>query len=269
MAKTRLRKRFLDIVNDLVQSGRATITTREVRDSLDLSAAAASNLLSRIVAEGLLDRVAKGRYVIRPIGSWGTRAASEDTALAVAALFAHREHRIAYRSALAHHELISHPSRTVQVASVDQVTTSEVSGRPLHVILEKPETIEVGAIEAGHDARVSDIERALLDAARRPHFVGGLSVVAEALENASDVLNVDRILKHADSLDLDAAVRHLGSIAHLRAIDNVSAALQQTEHAATPLPADPRATSPVSWSDPQWGVVWSSTGIDSVRGTAT
>jgi hypothetical protein len=44
-----------------------------------------------------------------------TRPASQDIALAVAAVFGSEPHRIAYRSALDHHGLRSHPARTIQV----------------------------------------------------------------------------------------------------------------------------------------------------------
>jgi len=93
-------------------------------------------MLSRLVAPGLVDRLARGRYAIRPIGALGTRAASEDVALAVAATFDRQPHRIAYRSALDHHGLIDHPSREIIVALDRSTSTKHVSGRRLRTVLE-------------------------------------------------------------------------------------------------------------------------------------
>jgi predicted transcriptional regulator of viral defense system len=113
-------------------------------------------MLSRLVTHGLVDRVARGRYAIRPIGALGTRAASEDVALAVAAAFGRRPHRIAYRSALDHHGLIDHPSREIIVALDRSTSTKHVSGRRLRTVLESPHRIGIGTVPAGHGAQELD-----------------------------------------------------------------------------------------------------------------
>src|SRR4029450_6332918 len=77
------------------------------------SPTATANLLKRLASKGLIDRVRRGRYVIRRLGVLGTPAPSEDIAIAVAAVFGGRPHRIAYRSSLDEHDLISHPSRVI------------------------------------------------------------------------------------------------------------------------------------------------------------
>lgn len=264
MKNTR-RRELLNLLDDQVRRGRSDITTREVRTKLGLSASSTSNLLTRMVEEGLLDRVTYGHYVVRPLGSLKTSAAAEDMALAVGAAFHTRLHRIAYRSALAYHELITQPVRVIQVAIANKASTRSLSGRTLDLILESTRTIHVGAIDAGHGASVSDVERALLDAARRNDLIGELPVVAEALEAASDSINIDQLIEYAERLDLVYALRRLGSIANLRNVQSVREDLRGVhDDSWGPLPADPRATSPIVWRDPEWGIEWSSTGFDSV-----
>ncbi|HVB53574.1 MAG TPA: MarR family transcriptional regulator, partial [Candidatus Acidoferrales bacterium] len=62
-------KRSLKVLDRLAVEGRTAFTTAEVRSALKLSPQATSNLLSRLAVEGLVDRVAGGRYVLRPIGA--------------------------------------------------------------------------------------------------------------------------------------------------------------------------------------------------------
>src|SRR5712691_671254 len=108
--------RYIELLDELAVKGKETFTTRDVEELGQLSPQAASNLLTRLVDRGLVDRVARGRYALRPFGALGTRAAAEDIALAVGAGFAGKAHRIAYRSALDWHGLLDHPARQIVVA---------------------------------------------------------------------------------------------------------------------------------------------------------
>jgi predicted transcriptional regulator of viral defense system len=87
-----MRRDVLDLLDDLAAEERVAITTAEVRRRLEMSEQSASNLMTRLVEAGFLDRVARGIFAPRPLGQLGTRAASEDIALAVAAAFATEPH---------------------------------------------------------------------------------------------------------------------------------------------------------------------------------
>lgn len=259
-------KTALDLLNRLVAAGRSAFTSAEVSGGLGLSASSTTNLLTRLVHDGLVDRVARGHYVIRPIGRLGTSAAAEEVALAVGAVFSTRPHRIAYRSALAHHGLILHPARVIQVACPGLVRIGELSGRKLQVVSESPDTIDVGAVDAGHGARVSNLERALLDSARRLQLVGGLDVIAAALEAGALTMDVELLVDQAQKIDASAALRRLASVARvLGLVDMADGLVASVEVPAKPLPADPAEPRPATWTDSQAGVVWSSTALDTVR----
>lgn len=256
------------MLNRLVAAGREAFTSAEAAELLNISPQSTSNLLTRLVNQGLVDRVAQGHYVIRPIGRLGTSAAAEETALAVAAVFSERPHRIGYRSALAHHGLLVHPTRIIQVACPDLVRIAELSGRPLQVVKEKPSIVDVGAVDAGHGARVSDIERALIDGARRVELVGGLAVLSEALETAAADLDIQAIRDCAEKLDESAALRRLSSIARVLNIEELADQLVADAHVgAGQLLANPTVKSPTHWTDTAAGVIWSSTDLDTVRRT--
>jgi predicted transcriptional regulator of viral defense system len=218
--------RQLALVNTLVAEGRPDFTFREAQSLLSASPSATANALHGLTQKGLVDRVARGRYAVRPIGSLGTSAISEDLALAVAAAFEGRLHRIAYRSALSELGLLTHPVRTVFVACEEQVRFSKVSGRPLRVAIERPQTIHVEADAVERSWR-STLERALFECAMRIDLAGGAERLAEALAKGAREADADRITKLACDFGPrgSAAVRRLASLA--RALD-------------LPLPLDPK-----------------------------
>jgi len=249
-----MRQNVLDLLDDLAAQERGGITTAEVRERLAMSEQSASNLMSRLVRAGFLDRVARGVFAPRPLGQLGTRAASEDVALAVAAAFVDEPHRVAFRSALDHHGLLVHPARTVQVALPRRVKLQRISGRRLRAIHESSQTIATGSEPAGHGAAVSCLERALLESAARPTLVGGWTIVASALTNAR--VDSAKLTALASELDAGPAVRRLGSLSEVLGLDQVAAALIPPAGDARVLPLDPQAPSEDSWTDERWRVRW-------------
>jgi predicted transcriptional regulator of viral defense system len=249
---TRLQLKPLD---DRLAAGKTTLTSRELREELKISPSAASNLLARWRRAGLVDRVARGRYAIRQLGLLGTRASSEDVALAVAALVGGRAHRIAYHSALDFHGLLTRPVRTVQVASPHRFTSSVISGRPLTVVLERADTIGLGTEPAGYGAIVSGLERTLLDAATRPDLVGGYFPLAEALTASN--FAATRLLDLAQQLDAAPALRRIGSLADRLEIAGLAGKLKPLAPPQWDLDLDPgfREASG-AFRDSAWRIRW-------------
>src|SRR6266851_6986609 len=101
--------RQLELIDTLLAEGREEFTFEEAQVALGRSPTATANALRRLTEKGLLDRLTRGHYAIRPLGSLGTSTAAADLALAVGAAFEGREHRIGYLSALSELGLLSHP----------------------------------------------------------------------------------------------------------------------------------------------------------------
>lgn len=246
----------LELLDELAATGRETFESKDVQELGGLSPQAATNLLSRLVANGLLDRVARGRYALRPVGSLGTRAASEDIALAVAATFGRRPHRIAYRSALDFHGLLEHPSRQIIVVLEKPTSLTSLSGRRLRSVIETSRRIKVGSIPAGHGAFVSSVERAILESASRPELAGGTSAFASALAAAAD-LDIEEVARLARALGTRAGLQRLGTLADALGLDDLSARLAPYAYRAPWTALDPDSDEAhIDWSDDAWRVRW-------------
>ena len=249
---TRITLKPLD---DRLAVGKTTLMSRELREELGLSPSGTSNLLTRWQRAGLVDRVARGRYAIRQIGLLGTRASSEDVALAVAALVGGRAHRIAYHSALDFHGLLTRPVRTVQIASPHRFASAVISGRPLKAIFARADTVEIGVEPAGFGAFASNLERALLDAAARPDLVGGYFPLAEAL--AASRPDVARLRDLAEQLDASPALRRIGSLADRLELAGLAGKLEPLAPPNWDLDLDPglREMSG-AFRDSKWRIRW-------------
>ena len=253
--RTEGRPTGLRLLDELVSVGLTQFTSADVASRLGRSPAATGNLLSRLVRDGLLDRVRRGHYAIRQLGTLGTVAAAENVLLAVSAGFAHVPHRVAYRTALDQLDLLAHPSRTIQVALAKPTRSETLSGRRLAVVQESDAALGVGA-KRQDGVCISDLERALLDAAARPDLVGGASVLAEAIAAASSKgVDAGRLMTYARALSWGPALRRIGSIADTLKIAGLAERLEPLAKPTSDIDLEPgHETS--SYRDSKWWVRW-------------
>jgi len=246
----------LRLADQFAADGQLTFTFADAVERTGLSRPATANLLRRMASNGLVDNVRRGHYVTRQLGVLGTAAAAEDIALAVSAAFSRQEHRIAYRSALYEHGLITHPSRNIQVAAARRTRVTTLSGRPLRVVVEPIRMIGVGATPLG-PSMVSDLERTLLDAAARPDNVGGPAVLAEALVASGRRASPERLQYYAERLSLTAALRRLGSLSDRLEVPGLAGQLEPILAPKGDIDLEPRDSGPTRWRDAVWRVRWS------------
>src|SRR5262245_18607703 len=158
--RSKERRTGLKLLDELMSEGLMQFTSAQAAARLDRSAAATGNLLRRLVRDGLVDRVRRGHYAIRQLGTLGTTATAESVLLSVAAGFGDVRHRVAYRTALDKLDLLAHASRSIQVALTRPTRSETLSGRRLTVVQELEETLGVGAKQED-GVFISDLERAL------------------------------------------------------------------------------------------------------------
>ena len=245
----------LKLVDDFVAAGKPHFTFDEAVRHVGRSPSATANLLRRMVAAGLIDRVRRGCYVVRKLGVLGTRAAAEEVALAVAIAFRGQPHRIGYRTALDERDLVSHSARTIQVAATKRMRVRELSGRPLRTIIEREASISIGSVAHG-SSRISNLERALLDAAARPELVGGAAVLAEATSTAGAHINPELLMHYAEQLGWSFALRRIGSVADALGIQGLAGKLRPLEKPQFDLDLEPTPKGPSVWRDSKWRIRW-------------
>ncbi len=257
------QQQSLSLANELVAEGCLTFTFDELVKRLGKSKTATANLLKRMEKSGLIYRVRRGHYVVRQLGVLGTPADAEDIALSVGAALHSTPHRIAYRSALYEHDLVVHPLRSIQVATVRQVRTKTFSGQLLKVVIESPTQLEIGR-KPWRASYISDCHRAVLDAAQRPLLIGGIEVLSEAFAAAASQLNGEILMNYAFQLGWAPALRRLGSLADALSLEPIRGTLQPIRPITSDLDLDPGTDDPTIWRDSRWRMRWSRS-VDELR----
>jgi len=248
----------LSLLDKFVSEGLTQFTSDEAAMRLGRSPAATGNLLARLVRDGLLDRVRRGHYAIRQLGTLGTTAAAENVLLSVAAGFRDVRHRVGYRSALDQLDLLAHPSRSIQVALSKPTRSETLSGRRLTVVQEPETAIDVGA-KKQDGVFISDLERSLLDAAARPELVGGIAVLAEALGAASSRgVDAEKLTNYARALAWGPALRRIGSLADTLHIAGLADRLEPLTRPNSDIDLEPGHEAS-SYRDAKWWVRWDHT----------
>lgn len=243
----------MDLLDALAAEGRSATTAAEVRERLGLSPQAASNLLARLVRDGFAERVRRGEYILHPLGELGVSAVAGDRlAEAVVLAAGDRAHRICYRTALHEHSLLTRPGRAIQVAVDRRLRVRSLGGRPLESIIEDPERIGVGA-ESLDEARISSVERALLESAQLPRRVGGIATVAEALAGAEP--RTTHLQSLASELGLEVGLRRLVSLDDLVHIHRIRS-VRLPRRVGRPLRLDPTDARQGGFLDEAHGVLW-------------
>jgi predicted transcriptional regulator of viral defense system len=243
----------VQLIDTLAAEGRMDVSADEVRRRLGLSPQAASNLLTRLEKDGLVERVRRGVYLLRPFGELGVAAASADRLdEAIALVTGDRRHRICFRTALHEHGLLTRTGQRIQVAVDRRLFVEELSGRPLESIIESALTLLVGTQPHGSSS-ISTVERSLLESAHTPRRVGGIATVAEALAAADP--DPTTIAELATTLGFDRGLRRLVSLDRQLALGRLQG-LQLPTVAQLRLhldPTDERTDGPV---DSDTGVQW-------------
>lgn len=244
----------LDLVNSLAAEGLTKFSFAQVQTRLGTSSSATANTLRIIREQGLIDRISRGHYSIRPLGSLGTSAVSEDLNSCVAATFGPRPYRISYLSALDEYGLLTHPVRTVYVACTTQVRVHSIGYFPLKVVLEKPETIHIETVEID-GAVQSSLERALFEGALRIDLVGSVERYSEALAVGLEEADPERIARLSSSFGSrgNAALRRIQSMAEILGMPFPKSLTQSQPKSTVRL--DPRQRTTL-WIDEKFQVAW-------------
>lgn len=243
----------LQLLDSLAAEGRHSVSSGDVRRRLGLGPEAASNLLTRLVRDGFAERVRRGEYILHPLGELGVSAVAGDRlGEAVVAAVGDRDHRLCYRTALYEHGLLTRPGRAIQVAVDRRLRVGLIGGRPLESIIENPERMIEG-VEALGPARISTVERSLLESAEVPRRVGGIATVAEALATAE--LSASDLRTLAGRLDLMVGLRRLASLDDALELQRL-AGIDLPARTGRALALDPTDPRPGGWLDERLGVLW-------------
>jgi predicted transcriptional regulator of viral defense system len=211
-----LSPRELALLSELDRKHRRQVTSEEASQLLG---AAAHRVLSDMARKGLLNRVSRGVYVVRPLRSIA-RPWTVSALAAVEHLLSDEPHYIGGLIALTLHRLTDQVHASVIDAYIVRRRRERtIANAAVHFHLTEPRRIDVGLtrVPVEHVAvAVSDPEKTLLDALDHPKPFGGLREAVRLVDRSLDRIDADILVQYALQLSPLSTLQRLGVLLERR-----------------------------------------------------
>jgi len=184
-------------------------TIDEAEKVFDVERGSLRVILSRMEADGLVERLERGKYLVIPLSARKGGYTLNEFVIGSELV---EPYAISYWSALNYHGLTEQIPNTVFVQ-----TTSRKKKRDLNVfgvrylIIKISESKFFGVEKVWIDnvsINITDKEKTIVDCMDRPEYCGGVIEVAKALNN--EIYDYDRLSRYAANMKNSGVIRRLG-----------------------------------------------------------
>ncbi len=202
-----------NLVTMLHERSRAVFRLEDVRDITGLSETSARSFVRKLVDRGVAARLKPGLYVLIPF-ELGRERQYPGNPLVVAREIMHgKDYYLSHATAMEIHGMTTQPQLVVMVSAPAprrSVTALGVEFRYVRCQRRHLFGIAEHWVTKQEKARVSDLERTIIDGLKQPEHCGGLTEVAKGLWMRRRDMKVERLLEYARRIGVGAVVRRLG-----------------------------------------------------------
>jgi len=193
MVKT-LRATAAGFLEAMASKNKVLLTVDDAVGVTHSSRHEAAVFLGQLARRGILTRLRRGLFAIVPFGK---DQEFGNAYLVAHALAGNEPHFISHLGALAYHNLLLQPSRTVHVTVAKPKRPRNIGPSRFEFVVTPRQRIwgfRDEWVTSTERAPVSDLERTILDGCFRPDLCGGMSEVGRALWMSRQKLDDDRLL---------------------------------------------------------------------------
>jgi len=252
-----LSPREVRLLADWERERRRIVTIQDVAQRV--GGAVAAKVAHRLVRKGVLQRLRRGSYLVRPFRSFG-RATQPSTAVSIELLLGREPHYVGGLWAVSLHRFTEQRyASLLDVFVTHRLTARRIGAARVRFHVLETEGFQHGITTVeieGLEVRVSDPERTFLDALDHPRIFGGIAWALEIARKNLRRMDHKRLIRYAVAGSRTSTCRRLGvlleregaprrTLAKLRARAHTTSALLSLSPPA-------RRTGPVNW---RWRVV--------------
>jgi len=234
----------IEVLTKLMELGEV-FTTDEAKRRLGLKESALYYHLRRLVEIGFLERIGKGKYLIK---SNPNVSISPDAFLLASLLV--KPGAIAYWSALNYYGLTEQIPSTIFIQTPRRTGISKFPN--IKIVSVKPHKFfglnEVKISEK--IIKITDPEKTIIDCLDKPKYCGGLIEVAKALKNGS--FDFDKMLNYVKKMENVAILKRLGFLCEKLGL-GIEVKIERRYLRSYPL-LDPTMPK-VGEINPRWGLI--------------
>ncbi len=201
------------LITQLKKANRNIFRIKDAQSVLNKNAKAAVDFLSELVKRGIISRLKPGLFLIIPLEA--DKNYLENRYVVARELVGPHNYYISHYSAMAIHGLTTQPVLNVFITSSARRQDRLISGVEFIFLYARPYTffgIEDKWITKQEKAKVSDLEKTIIDALIRPELCGGILEIARGIWLRKHSLNYQRLLNYCGRIKVKAAVKRLGFI---------------------------------------------------------
>lgn len=195
MAKT-VRATAAGLLEAMASKNKVLLTIDDAIGVTHASRHDAAVFLGQLARRGILTRLRRGLFAIVPFGK---EQEFGNAFLVASALAGSEAHFISHLGALAYHNLLIQPSRTIHVTVNKPKRPREIGPSRFEFVVTPSERIwgfHEEWVTSTDRAPISDLERTILDGCFRPDLCGGMSEVGRALWMCRQKLDFDRLVDY-------------------------------------------------------------------------
>lgn len=218
MKRKTIGPKSAQFLESLALNNKYFFDTKEASKLTKSSLAITRDFLSDLVDRGLVLRIKPGKFYAIPY--------DEDSEIylpnwhLIAGHLVNGKSYIGYYSALEIHELITQPSLLEQVVINQTLTKSETKVKDIKFQFIYHNTKHFFGftdiwIDEYNQAKVSDLEKTLIDSIFKPEYAGGIIEITKAIYKAKDRINWDKFKQYISYFDSKAVNKRLGYILEL------------------------------------------------------
>jgi predicted transcriptional regulator of viral defense system len=179
---------------------------------------ATAELVRHLMQQHWLVRLGQGKYLIVSLEGGLEGIPSVNRFLVAKALAGQGLYFISHYSAMEIHGLLTQPLLKVYVTIAKRLPPKTVLGTEYRFITTKQDSfwgLRKEWVSPTDKVTVSDLERTILDALRKPHYCGGITEVAKGLWIGRERIDYDRLKDYVARLGQRVVAKRLGYLLEL------------------------------------------------------
>lgn len=212
-----------DLLNKLKHVDSGVFCVEDALKVYDGTKGGLLKLLYDLVKRGILERIKPGVFLILKLGETNSQLSSWP--IIAEKLMQSNKDYIAYWSAMRLHGMTMHPQLKVYIVTDKQLKKKKIANIEYQFICNQPKK-NLGVVKhwvnKHNQTTVSDLEKTILDALDRPELCGGVEEIAKGIWIKQKKIDWHRLSVYAKQFHSKAAVKRLGFLLEVLAIENES-----------------------------------------------
>lgn len=211
------------LVAELYERQKTIFSHKDVQKISGLGPKSARSLVRRLVNHGVATRLKPGLFILVPSELGHERDYLGNPYLVAREIVGGPDYYISHASAMDIHQMVTQPQLVVYTTTIQAIRPRFVLGTEFRFVRCKRGnifgTIDHWVTKTGK-ARVSDLERTIIDGLKQSEYCGGFSEVAKGFWMRKDDIDPEKLLEYALRLDIGAVYRRLGYLLELFKLDS-------------------------------------------------